>query len=114
MDDRNDEVTSDAERRAETLSSVLTHSAWALVVGFFLLMILQEFGMNIGPLLACAGAAGVALGYGTDPDRTFEVLLAVGRKLHEERPAQAVSPSARQHRDPLAAAGGPSPGQHRT
>ncbi len=175
VDNGNDEVTSDAERRAETLGSVLTHSAWVLVVGFFLLMTLQEFGVNIGPLLAGAGVAGVALGfgaqslvkdvisgffllmenqfgvgdivsvddqhtgtvermtlritqlrdaegrthfipngsivrlvvlskdfaralvevevgYGTDPDRAFEVLLAVGRRLHDERPNQAVEP----------------------
>ena len=81
VDDGTDEVTSDAERRAETLGSVFTHSAGVLVVGFFLLMTLPEFSVNIGPLLAGAGTAGVALGYGMDPDRTFEVLLVVGRKL---------------------------------
>lgn len=64
VDDGNDEVTSDAERRAETLGAVLTHAAWVLVVAFFLLMLLQEFGVNIGPLLAGAGVAGVALGFG--------------------------------------------------
>jgi small conductance mechanosensitive channel len=64
VDDGNDEVTSDAERRAETLGSVLTNTARVLVIAFFLLMILQEFGVNIGPLVAGAGVAGVALGFG--------------------------------------------------
>jgi small conductance mechanosensitive channel len=64
VDDGNDEITSDAERRAETLGSVLTHTAWVVVVAFFLLMTLQEFGINIGPLVAGAGVAGVALGFG--------------------------------------------------
>lgn len=175
VDDGNDDVTSDAERRAETLGAVLTNTARVLVMAFFLLMLLQEFGVNIGPLVAGAGVAGVALGFGaqslvkdvisgffllmenqfgvgdiinvddkhtgtvermtlritqlrdaegrahfvpngsiirvvvlskdfaralvdvevgyaTDPDRAFEVLLAAGRKLHEERPDQAVEP----------------------
>ncbi|MFN7959517.1 MAG: mechanosensitive ion channel family protein [Holophagaceae bacterium] len=64
VDDGNDEVTSDSERRAETLGSVLTNAARVVVVAFFLLMTLQEFGVNIGPLVAGAGVAGVALGFG--------------------------------------------------
>jgi len=64
VDDGNDDVTSDTERRAETLGSVLTNAARVLVVAFFLLMTLQEFGVNIGPLVAGAGVAGVALGFG--------------------------------------------------
>lgn len=64
VDDGNEDVTSEAERRAETLGSVLTNAARVLVVAFFLLMTLQEFGVNIGPLVAGAGVAGVALGFG--------------------------------------------------
>ena len=64
VDDGNDDVTSDAERRAETLGSVLSNAARVLVIAFFLLMTLQEFGVNIGPLVAGAGVAGVALGFG--------------------------------------------------
>lgn len=64
VDDGNDGVTSDAERRAETLGSVLNNTARILAVVFFLLMTLQEFGVNIGPLVAGAGIAGVALGFG--------------------------------------------------
>ncbi|WLT32187.1 mechanosensitive ion channel family protein [Geothrix sp. PMB-07] len=64
VDDGNEEVTSDAERRAETLGAVLTNAARVVVVAFFLLMTLQEFGVNIGPLVAGAGIAGVAVGFG--------------------------------------------------
>ena len=64
VDDGNDDVTSEAERRAETLGAVLTNAARVLVTIFFLLMTLQEFGVNIGPLVAGAGVAGVALGFG--------------------------------------------------
>jgi len=64
VDDGNDEVTSEAERRAETLGSVLTNAARVVVVAFFLMMTLQEFGVSIGPLVAGAGVAGVALGFG--------------------------------------------------
>ncbi|MFZ1376875.1 MAG: mechanosensitive ion channel family protein [Geothrix sp.] len=175
VDDGNDEVTTDSERRAETLGSVLTNAARVLVVAFFLLMTLQEFGVNIGPLVAGAGIAGVAVGfgaqslvkdvisgffllmenqfgvgdivsvddkhtgtvermtlritqlrdaegrahyipngsiirvvvlskdfaralvdvevgYGTDPDQAFAVLLVAGGTLHEERPDQALEP----------------------
>lgn len=64
VDDGNDLMTSDAERRAETLGSVLNNTARVLAIIFFLLMSLQEFGVNIGPLVAGAGIAGVALGFG--------------------------------------------------
>ena len=64
VDDGNDGVTSDAERRAETLGSVLKNAARVLVAVFFLLVTLQEFGVNIQPLLAGSAVAGVALGFG--------------------------------------------------
>ena len=57
-------VTSEAERRAKTLGAVLNNAARVLVVAFFLVMLLQEFGVNVGPLVAGAGVAGVALGFG--------------------------------------------------
>jgi moderate conductance mechanosensitive channel len=57
-------VTTEAERRAKTLGSVLKNAARVLVVAFFVLMTLQEFGVNIQPLLAGSAVAGVALGFG--------------------------------------------------
>ena len=64
VDDGDEGVTSDAERRAETLGSVLKNAARALVAVFFVLVTLQEFGVNIQPLLAGSAVAGVALGFG--------------------------------------------------
>ena len=64
VDDGNDGVTTDAERRAETLGSVLKNAARVLVAVFFVLVTLQEFGVNIQPLLAGSAVAGVALGFG--------------------------------------------------
>jgi small conductance mechanosensitive channel len=64
VDDGDASVTTDAERRAETLATVLMNTA-KIVVGIFLvLMLLSEFGVNIGPLVAGASVAGVALGFG--------------------------------------------------
>lgn len=64
VDDGNDAVTTEAERRADTLGSVLRNASRVIAAVFFLLMTLQEFGVNIGPLVAGAGIAGVALGFG--------------------------------------------------
>jgi len=64
VDDGDDNATSEAERRAETLSAVLNSAARVLVLAFLVLMVLQEFGVNIAPLIAGAGIAGVALGFG--------------------------------------------------
>jgi small conductance mechanosensitive channel len=64
VDDGNEGVTTEAERRADTLGSVLRNAARVVAAVFFLLMSLQEFGVNIGPLVAGAGIAGVALGFG--------------------------------------------------
>ncbi|MDE3067324.1 MAG: mechanosensitive ion channel family protein [Verrucomicrobiota bacterium] len=56
----------DAEykKRASTLSGVLR---WILRVGVLVvafMMILREFNVDIGPVLAAAGVAGVAIGFG--------------------------------------------------
>lgn len=64
VDDGNDDVTTEAERRANTLAAVLKNASRVLAAIFMLLMVLQEFGVNIAPLVAGAGIAGVALGFG--------------------------------------------------
>ena len=51
-------------QRVETLGSVLRSIVTAVVMGIAVLMILAEFNLNLGPLLASAGVAGVALGFG--------------------------------------------------
>jgi small-conductance mechanosensitive channel len=53
-----------AAGRAATLGDVLRSLATAVVYGLALLLILGEVGINLGPLVASAGIAGVALGFG--------------------------------------------------
>ncbi|WP_442934261.1 mechanosensitive ion channel family protein [Micromonospora sp. CPCC 205539] len=51
-------------QRAEAIGSVLRSMTTAFVFGIALLMILREFSFDLAPLLASAGIAGVALGFG--------------------------------------------------
>ncbi len=51
-------------QRTKTISSVLRSLITVTVSIFALLLILAEFKINLGPLLASAGVAGVALGFG--------------------------------------------------
>ena len=53
-----------ATMRADTMASVLRSVATFVVWGIAAVMILGSFGFNLGPLLAGAGVAGVALGFG--------------------------------------------------
>jgi moderate conductance mechanosensitive channel len=50
--------------RAETVGSVLKSIATVVVWTIAVMMILAEFGVSLGPLIAGAGIAGVALGFG--------------------------------------------------
>ena len=59
-----EDTTSDVERRAQTLGAVLNNTAKIMAVLFCLLAIIHELGVAIGPLLAGASIAGVALGFG--------------------------------------------------
>jgi moderate conductance mechanosensitive channel len=53
-----------AEARAHTISSVAKSSLRALVWTITTLVVLAEFGVSLAPLIAGAGIAGVALGFG--------------------------------------------------
>jgi small conductance mechanosensitive channel len=52
------------EKRADTLTHVVYRTAWAVAFAVAVLTILPELGINIGPLLAGAGIAGLAVGLG--------------------------------------------------
>lgn len=52
------------EKRNETLASVIITGARVVIMVFSGLMVLPEFGVNIAPLLAGAGIAGLAIGFG--------------------------------------------------
>ena len=51
-------------QRAETIGAVLRSVITAIIWTIALFTILAEFGVNLGPLIAGAGIAGVALGFG--------------------------------------------------
>ncbi|MEV6488300.1 mechanosensitive ion channel family protein [Actinoplanes sp. NPDC051633] len=51
-------------QRAEAIGSVLRSFVTAVVFTLAALLVLGEFGFNLGPLLASAGIVGVALGFG--------------------------------------------------
>ena len=51
-------------QRARTIGSVLRSTATLVVGAIVVLMMLDEVGVNIMPLVASAGVAGVALGFG--------------------------------------------------
>lgn len=53
-----------AQARAKTISTVLGGLSTATIYTIAFLTILGEFDINLGPLLAGAGIAGVALGFG--------------------------------------------------
>lgn len=52
------------ESRARSISSVLTNTAVVMIWAIALLIVLDIVGINLGPLIAGAGIAGVALGFG--------------------------------------------------
>jgi small conductance mechanosensitive channel len=52
------------ENRASTLSGFLLNAITVIIVILAVFMILSEIGVDIGPLLAGAGVAGIALGFG--------------------------------------------------
>ena len=51
-------------KRSRTLSSVLTHTIGVIIAVIAAFMVLSEIGIDITPLLAGAGVAGVAIGFG--------------------------------------------------
>lgn len=52
------------EKRLETLIGILKGAGKIVVWIVFVIIILQKFGLNIGPLLASAGIVGLAIGFG--------------------------------------------------
>ncbi|MBW0113090.1 mechanosensitive ion channel, partial [Pseudonocardia sp. KRD-182] len=51
-------------QRARTIGSVLRSTISVIVLTIAAIMVLSEFGVNLGPILASAGIVGVAVGFG--------------------------------------------------
>jgi len=52
------------QKRADTLSSLMRYVATVIIIVVSSIMILDEFGIDIGPILAAAGIVGLAVGFG--------------------------------------------------
>lgn len=62
---RNEKVdTLEAEKRINTLVSIVWGIVRIVLIATFLMIILQKFGVNIAPILASAGIIGLAVGFG--------------------------------------------------
>ncbi len=53
------------QKRADTLSSLIRYISSITILLVAIIMILGEFGIQIGPILAAAGIVGVAVGFGS-------------------------------------------------
>jgi small-conductance mechanosensitive channel len=51
-------------KRVKTLNSLINYVMSAIIISVVAIMILSEVGIEIGPILAAAGVAGVAIGFG--------------------------------------------------
>ena len=56
--------TADDRRRMETLERVTQYIATVVVAAITVMLVLSEFGISIAPILATAGVAGLAVGFG--------------------------------------------------
>ncbi len=63
-DDGDPTVTSELEKRAKTLGKILRQTVTVLVWGVAGMAILAELGVDLKPILAGAGIAGLAVGFG--------------------------------------------------
>ncbi len=52
------------QKRAETLGSMFRYALSTGVLGISVMLILELFGMKLGPMLAAAGVVGIAIGFG--------------------------------------------------
>lgn len=62
---RDEDTSIEAEKKREdTLIHIFRSALRVVLIVLSILMILQEFGLKIGPILAGAGIVGVAVGFG--------------------------------------------------
>ncbi len=58
-------LEAEAQKRAATLNSLVRYVLNIAIVTVIVVMILGEFGIKIGPILAAAGIVGLAVGFGS-------------------------------------------------
>ncbi|MFH1688747.1 MAG: mechanosensitive ion channel family protein [Candidatus Eisenbacteria bacterium] len=64
FEDDDPDTMNEREKQAATLGKVLRYVVRVTVWGMALLMVLKEVGIDIGPILAGVGVAGLAIGFG--------------------------------------------------
>jgi len=64
VSDEDDTTASEIVQRTQTISTVLRSTGLVLIVSVASMMILRELGVDITPILAGAGIAGIAIGLG--------------------------------------------------
>lgn len=64
VDDGDDAHISQREKRAQTLGHIIVSTGNIVIYATVLFMVLNLFGVNIGPILAAAGIIGLAIGFG--------------------------------------------------
>ncbi len=64
FEDDDPTTRSEREKRADTLTKILNNVMTLVVWAFAAMMVLKELGVDIGPILAGAGIAGLAIGFG--------------------------------------------------
>ncbi|MBW1959749.1 MAG: mechanosensitive ion channel, partial [Deltaproteobacteria bacterium] len=62
---KKDKLEAEMQKRTDTLSSLLKYIFSVSIVVIALIMILGEFGIEIGPIIAAAGIVGLAVGFGS-------------------------------------------------
>jgi len=60
----NRQETADDQRRMETLERVTQYITTVVMFAITIMLVLSEFGISIAPILATAGVAGLAVGFG--------------------------------------------------
>jgi small conductance mechanosensitive channel len=63
-DDGDPSVTSEREKRAQTLGRILRQTSYVVIWGIAAMAVLGELGVDLKPILAGAGIAGLAIGFG--------------------------------------------------
>jgi small conductance mechanosensitive channel len=58
------DIDDEMKKRANTLSSLVRNIVGIVILTVAFIMILREFGIDIGPILAAAGIVGLAVGFG--------------------------------------------------
>ena len=59
-----DKDSDEVQRRTKTLQSVVSNTLSSIIFAMAFFMVLSELGVNIAPLIAGAGVAGIAIGFG--------------------------------------------------